>query len=279
MKRIAVINDISGFGRCSLSAARPVISALGVQCCPLPTGIFSAQTGYGCFYHRSLTEDIRPVAESWKNMGASFNAVLSGFITDAKQGMEILEIMKCFKEKGSLAVVDPVMGDDGSIYPCYGDESISVVRLLAKTADVLTPNYTELCLLSGESPITVSSLDPEKLIEKVRILSESFADEGQTIITTGLELGGGEIGSAVFSGENFEVVRAKKYGGSFSGTGDVFTAVVTARIVSGNDVPSAVRLAAEFISKCAKATTERNPVYDRNEGIEFETMLKELTEI
>ena len=279
MKKIAVINDISGFGRCSLSAALPVISALGVQCCPLPTGVFSAQTGYGRFYHRSLTDDIRPIAESWENMGASFDAVLSGFITDAKQGREILELLRFFKAKGSLSVVDPVMGDDGSIYPCYGDESIAVVRLLAETADVLTPNYTELCLLAGENPSSVSSFDPEKLIEKVRGLSESFSSEGQTIITTGLELGGGEIGSAVFGGGGFEVVRAKKYGGSFSGTGDIFTAIVTARIVSGSDVPSAVRLAAEFISKSAKATTENNPGYDRNDGIEFETMLKELTEL
>lgn len=277
MKKVAVINDISGLGRCSLSAALPVISALGAQCCPLPTGVFSAQTGYGRFHHRDLTDEIKPIAESWQDLGASFDAVLTGFITDSRQGAEILELIMLFKSSGALIVVDPVMGDDGKIYPCYDDESVAAVRALAAEADVITPNLTELCLLAGADAEKAHSLRGKALFDEVFRLSARFASENRTVITTGLDAGEGKIGSTVLSDSISHVYTSQKFGGSFSGTGDIFTSIVTARLACGGDILDAVNLAADFISVCAKDTVERNPDYDRNDGIEFERFLSLLT--
>lgn len=276
MKKIAVVNDISGFGRCSLSAALPVISALEVQCCPLVTGVFSAQTGYPDFYCTDLTDKMMPVINHWKKMGSEFDGILTGFISSAKQGEIILEMIDELKHENSLVVVDPVMGDDGKVYPCYNDESINVVKKLVKKADIITPNLSELCILAGKD-FLVEDYSVNGIINKVIEYSGIVAREGQTVITTGIKLGENEIGTGIFKDGDLSMVETKRYGNSYSGTGDIFASIITAEAVKGTDIGKAVILASEFISECAKQTAEI-PNYDRNDGIVFENKIKYLTE-
>ena len=271
MKRIAVINDISSFGRCSLTAALPIVSALGVQCCPLPTGVFSAQTGFPGFYCRDLTEDMPRIVEKWVGDHGRFDAALTGFITNAGQGREILRIIRRFKKDGALIIVDPVLGDNGEAYPGCGEAHVEMMKSLADEADIITPNFTELCILAGAE--TGSVKKGSEIIETVRKLCEKICGCGQTILTTGIGTDMGKIGVGVFSGGRIEIVEGEKIGGSFSGTGDVFASFVAAEIVSGVEVTEAVRKAVSFISTCIRKTLSDNPGHDPREGIEFEKMI------
>lgn len=122
MKKIAVINDLSGLGKCSLTAAIPVISVMGVQACPLPTAVLSNQTGYESYFCEDFTEHMEPYMEQWKKRGFFPDGIYTGFLSDDKQADRILKFMDAFAGKDTLILTDPVMGDDGVVYPIYTEE-------------------------------------------------------------------------------------------------------------------------------------------------------------
>ena len=171
MKKIAAVNDISGFGKCSLAVSIPVMASLGVQCCPLVTGVFSNQTGYDSFYCRDCTDDMVPCIEEWKKLGAEFDGILTGFIANSKQGEIINKLIDTFGKEGTVIAVDPVMADDGEIYKCYDDECVKAIVSLARRADIITPNLTELCLLSGKEYKKTISLKGDELLSAIREMS------------------------------------------------------------------------------------------------------------
>jgi pyridoxine kinase len=262
MKKIAVINDISGFGKCSLSAALPIISAHGVQCCPLPTGVYSNQTDFDTFYSLSLTEHIKAISESWKRLDISFDGILTGFIASPEQGRLLCDFIDTFKTEDTVVLVDPVMGDGGRLYSGYGEDSIKAVKALADKADIITPNVTELSFLTGKA---CGSMDE---IEKQ---CRSFTDK--TVIVTGIEEDG-MLSNAVYSGGEFKTVSVKKTGGSFSGTGDIFSAFVLSEIISGKSVFEAVKSAADFIERAICETLKEEPEQPYHpHGIAFEKLL------
>ena len=265
MKKIAVINDLSGFGKCSLSAALPIISAHKIQCCPLPTGIFSNQTGYESFKSVSMTPYLRDFTAEWKKLGVSFDGILTGFIPDSVQGEIILEFIDEFKSENTLLAVDPIMGDDGEIYPCYNGESIAAVKALAEKADLITPNVTELALLCGDS--ADASYSVNDIETKCKTLGNKY------IVVTGIELENGLLGNAVYDGERFEIVKAKKLGLHFSGTGDIFSAFVTSECVNATDIFTAVQKASAFIEKAIELTDCDKSLHYNADGIDFEQLI------
>ena len=146
--KIAVINDISGFGRCSIAVSLPIISMLKVQCCPLPTSIFSNHTGFPSFFFEDFTKNMEPYMEEWKKLDLKFNGISTGFLGSAEQIRIVQEFISEFKSKDTLVIVDPVMGDYGKTYSTYTEEMCQRMKQLACKADILTPNLTEACILT-----------------------------------------------------------------------------------------------------------------------------------
>ena len=276
MKKIAAINDLSGFGKCSLTADIPVISALGVQCCPLPTGILSNQTGYPQYEHIDFTDHMQAFAEQWKNLSPDFDGILSGFISNSRQGKIIADFIDEFAGEDTVVLVDPVMADDGEIYDSYDSDSVDAIKALVSKATVITPNLTELCVLTGTEYDSVAYLPVDEKLRKIRQLSSLMQ---KTVITTGIPTDTGEVINTVLDSGDFSVIKNKKIGGSFSGTGDILASVVAARLVTGSDVVSAVRLASDFICSAIEVTVrETNGKYNTADGVHFERCLYKLVE-
>lgn len=265
LKKIAVINDLSGFGKCSLCVALPIISAHKIQCCPLTTGVFSNQTGYDSFKSVDFTDYMQGFIDEWKKLDASFDGILTGFIPNSNQGKIISSFIDEFKGDNTVVIVDPVMGDNGEVYPCYDDKTIEAIKSLAKKADVVTPNLTELSLLCGA--------EYSENIDDVEMLSKSL---GKTVITTGIPIGENEIANAVYENGEFNIVKSKRFGGSFSGTGDILASIIASKIVSGSSALEAVKKATTFIEKAVAKTIENNPNCYTPDGIDFEEFLADL---
>ena len=144
-KRVAVINDVTGFGRCAAAVAQPIISAMKIQCCVVPTAILSVHTGFPDYFLHDFTPYLREYIDSWEKTGITFDGICSGFIGSKEQIALVADFFERFKKEGTLAVVDPVMGDYGKLYSSYTEEMCREMRRLLPFADVLTPNLTEAC--------------------------------------------------------------------------------------------------------------------------------------
>lgn len=255
MKKCALINDLSGFGKCSLGVGIPIISAMGIEAHPLPTAILSNQTGYDTYIKVSMTEYMKLFLGEWNKIGARFDGVLTGYFADEKQIDIILDYVE---NKNFLLLVDPVMGDSGERYDGFSDGLCDKIRLLAEKADVVTPNITELEILTGES-------DCEK---GAQILLNSGV---KAVIVTGIKTKD-KIGCSVFTKTKNKTLLSDYSKGDFSGTGDIFASIVMGKLLSGSDVFSAADCAVQFISGVIKNTKTDN----RNNGVDFEKYLGEL---
>lgn len=275
MKKIAVINDISGFGKCSLTAAIPVISAFKMQCCPLPTAVLSNQTGYDSYRCVDLTGEMPLFIEEWKKLGAEFDGILTGFISNPKQGEIIENFIKDFKGQNTLVVVDPVMADDGVIYDTYESDSVNAVKNIAKLADVITPNLTEFCILCEKDFKEVFALSGEALLNEVEKMCREYAKgSNKKIVVTGIKAEN-EMQTAIFENGSFATVSSEYVNGSFSGTGDILASFVTASLVGGETLYNSVLGACNLISKSLKSTME-NDHSNKNyyaDGVDFEKFL------
>lgn len=184
MKKIAVINDLSGFGKCSLTAAIPVISALGLECCPMPTAVLSNQTGFESFYCDDFTDKMDFFTSEWKKLGVRFDGILTGFIASHRQAEKIFRFLDEFQNDDTVFFCDPVMADDGKIYDIYDKAMCDAVTRLAKRADIISPNLTELCVLTGESYEALSSSESDDI---AKAASSLLNDTLSTVIVTGIK--------------------------------------------------------------------------------------------
>lgn len=280
MKSIAVINDLSGFGRCSLTAAIPVISACGAQCCPLPTAVLSNQTGYDSYYCDDFTNKMPLFFAEWEKLNPAFDAILTGFIAGSRQGALIEQFIKTFQKENTLLVVDPVMADNGSIYDFYTPGMVQTVKQLAMHADIVTPNLSELYLLAGEDCAGILTADPDTLQQNAAEYAKRVLQQGvKTVIVSGIPAKDGQLANGIFTKDGAEFVLSGAMPGSFSGTGDLFVSVVTAKIVCGTPVQKAVEIATDFIYRSICRTIESSDGKpDYKGGIEFESFLHLLWE-
>lgn len=269
-KKIAIVNDMTGFGRCSIAAQLPIISAMKIQCCPLPTAVLSAHTGFPSFFFDDYTSKMKEYMNNWKELNISFDGIATGFLGSKEQIDVVVEFMEKFKDNNTIVVVDPVMGDYGKLYATYTKEMCNEMKKLLKYADIITPNLTEACrLLDIEYP--KRQLSEKELEEIAKALCKKGPDK---VVITGLQYDG-EIQNFVYEKDSgYNVVNVKKIGEDRSGTGDVFTAIIISSVVKGTSLVDAVKKATEFISKTIKYTAELNtPVTD---GLCFEEYLTEL---
>lgn len=285
MKKIAVLNDLSGMGKCSLTAAIPVISVMGIQACPLPTAVLSAQTGFPSYYCDDYTDRMDAIMEEWKKMDFYPDGIYTGFLADARQADKAVEFIEQFAKEDTKILIDPVMGDNGEEYPIYTEALCKKMRFLVRRATVITPNLTEaLLLLYGARRAHVlwkelSLMDEERLLKFTESTGKELSKEFDTeVVITGIDLPAREnhqeMGNLICKDGVQTWVSTVKEGGSYSGTGDLFASVLSAGMVKGMDTVDSVRKAVKFLSKGIHDAVLEGT--DRNEGICFERYLSEL---
>ena len=285
MKKIAVLNDLSGMGKCSLTAAIPVISVMGIQACPLPTAVLSAQTGFPSYYCDDYTDRMDAIMEEWKKMDFYPDGIYTGFLADARQADKAVEFIEQFAKEDTKILIDPVMGDNGEEYPIYTEALCEKMRFLVRRATVITPNLTEaLLLLYGAQRAHVlwkelSLMDEERLLKFTESTGKELSKEFDTeVVITGIDLPAREnhqeMGNLICKDGVQTWVSTVKEGGSYSGTGDLFASVLSAGMVKGMDTVDSVRKAVKFVSKGIHDAVLEGT--DRNEGICFERYLSEL---
>lgn len=271
-KRIALINDITGFGRCSVTVQLPLISALKIQACPLPTAILAAHTGFPVHYMDDYTRHMKAHMDNWQALNLEFDGILTGFLGSKDQIELVLEFARRFKKENTLFVVDPVMGDGGKLYSSYNEELCLKMRQLLNVADVLTPNLTEVCqLLDIEYP--------DKMPTEAELLkmAQAIATKGvKQIVITGLV---NETDDKVYNyiyeqGKNPCMHENNRIPEEHSGTGDAFVAILTACLVREEALPKAVQKAADFVGKAMAYTNSLNVPW--NYGLCFEEYLTDL---
>ncbi len=279
MKRvplIAAINDLSGFGRCSLTVAIPILSSMGYQVCPMPTALLSAHTGYPDPQVRDFTADMGAFLSHWGKLGLSFDAVFSGFLGDEAQ-VEVLEpFLREHKERGALCVVDPAMADHGRLYASCTPELAKKMRRLVALADVTTPNLTEACLLTDTSYTDVVNEAGIANGKRLHTLGERLLALGcAAAVITGVHTEGGMLENWVFERDAApRIVRTARVGKNFAGTGDVFSSVLCGELMQGESLYTATERAATFVREVTAYTAEADtPTQD---GVIFEPFLSRL---
>lgn len=269
MKNCIVINDMSGLGKCSLTASIPVMACLGVQVCPLPTAVLSNQTGYSSYYIDDYTEKMGFILKEWQKRNLKTNAILSGFLANEKQVNIVKECVNLFKEKETLFVVDPVMGDCGEMYKTHNQKMCDSIRELAFMANVITPNLTEACILLKKDLAKNYSLN--EVCEMARELTQKGP---KSVIITGV-LENGKISNVISENGEISVISNELIKGNYSGTGDIIASITTAALINTNhSLKRIITTAANFVGKATyEAYLEKT---DRNDGVPFENYLAEL---
>lgn len=268
-KKIAVINDFSGFGRCSIAASLPIISAMKIQCCPVPTSIFSNHTGFDSFYFTDYTEHMNSYIDEWVKLDLHFNGILTGFLGSPTQIDIVKRFLKHFKSENNITVIDPVMGDYGNLYPTYSPKLAEQMSSLVPYADILTPNLTEACILTSTE--YKSDIDEKGLTDICEKLSKMGPKK---IVISGLERFNDLENFIYEQGKTPQIIREHKVGPCRSGTGDVFSSIIAADAVNGIDFTSSVKHASSFIAKVLRRTVELD--LPKTDGICFEEYLQEI---
>lgn len=267
--RIAVVNDLSGLGKCSLTTALPILSVMGVQACPLPTGVLSNQTGFPSYECADLTDHLEPFAAQWKRNGAAFDGIYTGFLCSSRQAGIIGRLIQDFRGQDALVVVDPVLGDQGRIYPALDGHMRDAIKVLAAQADVVTPNFTEACLLTDSA-----GCHPEDL-SQAWDMAEQISESGpHTVVVTGVRQGDAVCNALYLAKTRERVFVSNRWIGShgYSGTGDILAAVLCAGLIRKMTAEAALTLAARFLeASIAEASADG---VDPNEGVAFEHHLQ-----
>lgn len=272
-KKIAIINDISGYGRCSTSVILPIVSHLGVQGCALPTAIFSNHTGFPSFFCKDFTEYMPAYIREWKNLDLQFDGIMTGFLGSAKQISIVEDFIKQFRTPNTHILVDPVMGDNGRIYPTYTEKLCRDMRRLIAYADIITPNLTEACFLTA-TRYHESGWRKKELDMMAKRLLEMGARQ---VVITGIQMGEGSIGNVIATQNSDQLTFQRQLivEQTRSGTGDVFASVLGADAVNGIDFSTSCRRASRFVRQCLLETIKGTEA--SNTGIDFESQLSKLS--
>ncbi|MTQ97817.1 pyridoxamine kinase [Pseudoflavonifractor sp. BIOML-A6] len=269
--KVAAVHDLTGFGRCSLTVALPVLGAMGCQCCPVPTAYLSAHTGFPASERASfldMTGQLPRTAEHWVELGVALDAIYSGFLSSAEQIGLLGEFIGRFRQAGTLVLVDPVMGDHGRAYRTYTGEMCEKMKSLCDRADLITPNLTEAALLLDEP--YCASPGPDQ----VRRTLERLSLEGKrSVVITGVSAGEGQVGAACLDRETGRtcIAMSRREEGQYPGTGDLFASVLLGALLRGGELRSAAECAVEFVRGAVRRTLELGtPIL---EGVQFEGLL------
>lgn len=271
MKRILTIQDISCVGKCSLTVALPIISAMGVETAILPTAVLSTHTMFSGFTVKDLTDQIVPITEHWKKEKFAFDAIYTGYLGSFEQIEIVSKLFDDFKTDSNLIVVDPVMADNGKLYPAFDEAYAKENAKLCAKADLIVPNLTEASFLTGMPYQT--KYDRQYILDML----EALAKLGPKYVAlTGVSFEEGKIGVMGLdteTGEYFEYYT-DHVPVSYHGTGDIFSSVVVGALTRGLRLKEAFRIACDY-TKDTIAYTFRTKGADTY-GVDFEVTLPEL---
>jgi pyridoxine kinase len=272
LKRVAAIHDISGFGKCSLTVALPIISAAGIEASVLPTAVLSTHTGgFDGFTYRDLTEDMAPVTKHWKSLDIRFDAIYTGFLGSFEQLELVTDFFDRFKTDHNLILVDPVMADNGKLYSVFTPEFALGMKSLCGKADIIIPNLTEASLLLGEE------YNPGPYTEKyIRETLRKLSDLGpKKVVLTGVFFDDAELGAATYDAETdrLSYTFEKRIPGYYHGTGDVFGSSLLAALLNDFTLDEAAAIAVRFTTSSIRKTAEAGT--DIRFGVHFEQSIPE----
>lgn len=281
-KKIAVINDLSGFGKCSLTAAISAIAAMGVQPCPLPTAILSAQTGYPSYFCDDYTDKMDEFRKEWKKMGVSFNGIYTGFMAGGRQIEKVFDFLNDFYTENTFLLVDPVMGDNGRRYDMFTPGLLIMMKELVRKADIITPNLTELCLLTDTDYHIIEEIrDQKELTDRIEQMCTDLTGKNGSagpdeVVVTGICYtdpadGVRKVGNLAFSGGHSDFSSFPFIGESYSGTGDLFASIIAGGRARGDSLKEAMTLAGRIIELAIQDSAKRN--VPRNDGVDYEQYL------
>ena len=271
MKRVLTIQDISCLGKCSLTIALPVISALGAETVILPTAVLSTHTMFQNFTCKDLSDQIEPIAAHWKSEGVAFDAIYTGYLGTAEQVDQIKELFRNFRGEDTVIIVDPVMADNGKLYPAFDMDYVKKNAELCAEADIIVPNITEASLMTGME--YREEYDESYVKELLARLNELGA--GISVLT-GVSLEKGKTGVMGYERETGEyyIYQNRRIDASYHGTGDLFSSTCVGQILRGLNWRDAMRIAADYTAHTIEVTLQNpdKPWY----GVDFEATIPEL---
>ena len=271
MKRVLTVQDISCVGKCSLTAAIPVISAMGIEVCPLPTAILSNHTAFSSFSFLDLTDKILEIINEWKKQGFHFDAIYTGYLGSIKQIDLVHKILDEFAQNDTLVVIDPCMADNGKLYTGFSQDFVQQMAKLCGRANVILPNMTEACFLVNQ--------DYDFLVQTnesiTKVMAKLLSLGAKQVILKGVEFSKEKIGVAYCSQKLFDnnfstnennmedmnIYFHHRYDENFHGTGDIFASAVTGALVLKKDIKDAVKIACDFVQESIECTL-LNPNYN-----------------
>lgn len=274
-KRVAAIHDISCVGKCSLTVALPILSCAGIEACVVPTAVLSTHTGgFTGYTYRDLTDELLPIVTHWKTLGLTFDAVYTGYLGSIRQVDIVSSIFDQLRGDGTLIVVDPVMADHGKLYSHFGEDFPAEMKKLCTRADLIVPNMTEACLLTGRT-YTPGPYRQDFIEELLQELSHLGPDQ---IVLTGVAFEHDSLGAACYdrcSGTT-SYAFSSRVEGVFHGTGDIFAATLTASLLSGHCLSAALQTAVDFTACSINRTQQAGT--DPRFGVNFEAGLCALSQ-
>ena len=273
--KVAAIHDLSCFGRCALTVIIPTLSAMGIQTVPVPTALLSTHTGgFTDMLFVDLSGEMDGISDHFRSLGLEFDSVYSGFLGSEEQIERVARFIDEFAKKDAPILVDPVMGDDGELYSTYTREMGEGMRHLVSKADIITPNYTEACFLTGTNYTSLEGMSHDEVENLARSLIEKLLKMGpEKIAITGFETEGsvltfGTDGDGIFTNE------IPRLCASYPGTGDIFASTLLGRVLKGDSFREATHKACAFTAEVI-GYTMRFPTPHR-EGVMLEPCLKSL---
>ena len=269
--RIAAIHDLSCFGRCSLTIALPVLSAMGCQCCPLPTALLSAHTGISGFTFLDTTDEMRRISAHWSQLSLHFQAIYTGFLGSAPQINLVEDFLRRFHAPDTLLVMDPVMGDHGTPYKTCTPALRQGLRELVAQADVITPKLTEAAILLDIPYHESQTADASELVRALSLQGQ------RSVVLTGYAAAPGQVGALCYDRDTrqVEAVQTARVPQDFPGTGDLFASVLTGALTRGAPLLQAARTAVDFVGSCVARSVAEGA--GKAEGVDFEPLLRQLT--
>ena len=273
MKRILTIQDISCFGKCSLTVALPLLSAMGIETVILPTAVLSTHTLFKGFTCRDLSDQLVPITDHWKREGITFDAIYTGYLGKEEEIDTVIGIIRDFRKENTLVFVDPAMGDNGKLYPAFNGHYATKNADLCAVADIADPNITEAAFLTG---LPYREEYPEDYIREMLL---ALAEIGtKTPILTGVSLSAGKTGAMGYDSgkKEFFVYQNDRVPAAYHGTGDIFSSVLAGAFVLGADRTEALKAAADYTALTIAETLKNpgNPWY----GVDFEETIPALVD-
>lgn len=252
MKRILTVQDISCIGRCSLTVALPILSALGLETAILPTAVLSTHTQFQNFTFRDLTEDLNPILTHWQKEGFAFDAIYTGYLGSKSQIDIVVSLFEQNKKSNALCIADPAMADNGKLYTGFDLAFVREMRRVCAVSDIILPNMTEASLLLGID-YRADGYD-EAYVKDV--LKQLCGLGAKTAVLTGVSFHDKELGAMAYDSEHdtFHAYFAEKLPVSYHGTGDCFASAFSGAVTRGLSLDASLKLAADFIVESLKKT-------------------------